>query len=69
MEPLLYLLQFGGLLTPPVVRRSITPTANQERGWKYDHKHHLMWDEVERPRTSTPNKLTSISSNVFYIYK
>lgn len=66
-----YLLQFGGLLTPPVPRRSITPTANQERGWKYDRRQHRMWDEVERPRSSTPHKLlhTSLSSNMFYIYK
>lgn len=59
-------------MTPPVSRhdskRSISPTANQERGWKYANRQNLLWDE-ERPRSSTPRKLRhkSLTGNHIYI--
>jgi Ca2+/Na+ antiporter len=41
-------------------RRAITPTPNQERGWKYTAAHghgRSAWDDDERPRSTTPRKL------------
>ncbi|CAI8043250.1 Mitochondrial sodium/calcium exchanger protein [Geodia barretti] len=48
--------QFGALLAG---RRAISPTPNQERGWKYAAAHGLgrsAWYD-ERPRSTTPRKL------------
>ena len=48
--------EFGALLAG---RRAISPTPNQERGWKYAAAHGLgrsAWYD-ERPRSTTPRKL------------